>query len=130
MFGTPRRPPQGPEGGGGGCLPPSCGQVYVVGGLGVDGDSERVWRLTLGQYTGGENSNQGGGGNDGALVAGSSSSSSSSSSGKGNQQRHVMYEELAPMRHKRSGVGVCVHNGLLYAVGGFDGTTALASVER
>ncbi|VEL27441.1 unnamed protein product [Protopolystoma xenopodis] len=37
---------------------------------------------------------------------------------------------VAPMNRRRCGVGVGVVNGLLYAVGGHDGTSYLNSVER
>jgi kelch-like protein 19 len=37
---------------------------------------------------------------------------------------------VAPMSTARIGVGVAVVNRLLYAIGGFDGTSRLSSVER
>ena len=40
------------------------------------------------------------------------------------------WTDVAPMATCRIGVGVAVVNRLLYAVGGYDGTERLASVER
>ena len=40
------------------------------------------------------------------------------------------WELVSSMSSKRSGLGVCVLGGRLYAVGGWDGSTELSSVER
>jgi kelch-like protein 20 len=39
------------------------------------------------------------------------------------------WSPIVAMNSRRSGVGLSVVNGLLYAVGGFDGTTYLKTVE-
>ncbi|CAJ0572254.1 unnamed protein product, partial [Mesorhabditis spiculigera] len=45
-------------------------------------------------------------------------------------QRQPKWEQVAPMKKPRCGVGVAVLNGLLYAVGGHDGVAYLNCVER
>lgn len=43
---------------------------------------------------------------------------------------HRNWTLVSPMSKRRCGVGVAVLDGLLYAVGGHDGTSYLNSVER
>jgi len=37
---------------------------------------------------------------------------------------------IAPMRNRRSGIGVVAHDGLVYAVGGFNGITRMNNGEK
>ena len=64
------------------------------------------------------------------VVAGGSNGQCILSSVEYSSSPFNLWKESSPLRHKRCGNALAVCNGSLYALGGFDGTACLSSVER